>query len=160
MGFLAKFSHYYTLTNLNRLNNMMGQHTCSSSVSNSDEATFCSGTGSLMTGVSYAGQSQSIRKHDSAQLHGTALPSQPLSWELAFVSSLKDVPASWLKQQRPLLCPSKCTASAKHFPAHGIWKSLCKPPSLIYFPDFFKPKEKMSCLSCLSFLMSLCNRIT
>lgn len=158
MGFLAKFSYYYTLPNLNRLNNMMGQHTCSSSVSNWDEATFCSGTGPLMTGNAHAGQSQSIRKHhESAQPHGPALPSHPLSWELAFLSSLEDVPASWLKQHRPLLCPSKCTANAKHFPAHGIWMGFCKPPSLIYFPTCFKPKEKMSCLS---FLMSLCNRIT
>lgn len=156
MGFLAKFSHYYTLTNLNRLNNMRGQHICSSSVSNSDEATFCSGTDPHMTGGAHAGQSQSIRKRESAQLHGTALPSCALSWETAFVSSLEDVPASWLKQHKPLLCPSKCTANAKHFPAYGIWKTLCKPPSLIYFPTCFKTKEKMSCLSCLS----LCNRIT
>lgn len=150
MGFLAKFSHQYALTNLNRLNNMMGQHTYSSSVSNSDEATFCSGTGPHMTGGAHAGQRQSIRKQESVQLHGTALPSHPLSWEPVFISSLEDVPASWLKQHRPLLYPFKCTASAKHFPACGIWKSLCKPPSLIYFLACFKPKEKMSCLSCLS----------
>lgn len=132
MGFLVKFSHYYTLINLNRLNNMTSQHTCSSSVSNSDEATFCSGTAPHMTGGAQAGQSQSqsITKHESAQLHGTALPSHPLCWEPALVSSLEDVPASWLKQQKPLLCPSKCTGGAKHFLAHGIWTSLCTPLSL------------------------------
>lgn len=148
MGFLAKFSHYYTLPNLNSLNNMMGQHTCSSSVSNSDEATFCSGTGPLMTGDAHAGQSQSIRKHhESAQPHGTVLPSHPLSWELAFISSLEDVPASWLKQHRPLLCPSKCTANAKHFPAHGIWMGFVNLPPSSTFQLVSNPRRK-----CLAFL--------
>lgn len=82
---------------------MMGQHICSSSISISDEATFCAGTGPHTTGGAHAGQSQNIRKHKSAQLHGTALPSYLLSWEPAFVSSLEDIPASWLKQHR-LFC--------------------------------------------------------
>lgn len=152
MEFLAKFLHYYALINLNRLNNMTGQHTCSSSVTQMRPHFVLSLVPTWLI-MPHAGQRHSTRNHESAQLHSTALPSHPLSWESACVSFQEGVPEGlFCAHPNALQNISLLMKSGRAF--------VNLPPSLIYFLTYFKPKKKMSCLSCLSFLMSLCNRIT